>query len=195
MEYKNTSFTTTFGTARTIIGIASHVGDPSDLDGDVIAPGSFDQSILAVKNGKKIKLLDGHTATGATTVGIVTKLWMDGDKLMFEAKISESTSGEDIYTKLKEGILDQVSIGFSFGKQEFRKDGVRIIKEVELREISIVPIPANPGANILEVKNQSNNTSKEPTEDATATVKSSELYKQYLKHKLNILKNRSNTNE
>lgn len=204
MEHKNHDLKTFFSAGeRRIVGIASHIGDPADLDNDIIAQGAFAESIQALKNGAKIKLLDGHAATGATTVGIITKLWMDGTKLMFEAKISESSSGEDIYVKLKEGILDQVSIGFRIKEQSFRKDGVRVIEGLELMEISVVPIPANPGANILAVKASDeaksaqpiiNNLSEESPESETLAEEATELYKQHLRNKLNYL-NRSNNDE
>jgi HK97 family phage prohead protease len=197
MEYKDFNIKFFSQGERRITGIASHTGNPADLDGDVIAEGAFQESIVAVRNGKKMKLLDGHAASGATTIGVVTKLWMDGNMLMFEAKISESGSGEDIYVKLKEGILDQVSIGFRTKNQSFRDDGIRVIEDLELVEISVVPIPANPQATIVSVKSQdlTKTTSEEDPKTSTDGEFPTELYKQHLKTKLNILNIRSNNNE
>ena len=114
---------------------------------------AFNKTIEEFNNGaRKIKLLDGHQRGAADTVGIVTKLWVADGNLMFEASISKSASGEDIYIKLKEGILDQVSIGFMSSDAELLESGILQFNEIELMEISIVPIPANQKANILEVK-------------------------------------------
>ena len=49
------------------------------------------------------------------------------------------------------GALDSMSIGFSV--KEFKiVDGIRVIEEVELFEISIVTFPANAEASISSVK-------------------------------------------
>lgn len=188
---------------RRIIGVASTFGPPHDLDGDIIAHGAFDESIKALQAGKKLKLLDGHMPSAKNTIGLVEKLWVEGDKLMFEASISKSASGEDIYIKLQEGVLDQVSIGFSLLDYDYQDDGLRVIKKGELFEISVVPIPANPRATLTEVKHKesqdnSDQDAKEFAEQAANINKQTQLHnenkKLQLREDLRALRNRGKKN-
>ena len=53
---------------------------------------------------------------------------------------------------MKYGVIDENSVGIMPVKKDYEEDGVRIIKEAKLYEISAVTIAANDAAKILEVK-------------------------------------------
>ena len=115
-----------------------------------------------IKNWKKnpVVLLNHKRTDFPVAKGVGKKVWIDGNKLMF--KIQFATEEEypiaDIAYKLyKGGYMNAFSMGFipNFEKTEYpekRKDGaVRIFNEVELLELSAVPVPANQQALMASV--------------------------------------------
>jgi HK97 family phage prohead protease len=77
-------------------------------------------------------------------IGKVVEAKVEKDGLWVKALISNSKDVVVSYVRdlVKEGILKTFSIGFE-PKKEDRKDGVNVIKEWRLNEISIVTLPAN----------------------------------------------------
>jgi uncharacterized protein len=66
----------------------------------------------------------------------------------------EHSLANDVYASLKAGHVDGMSIGYQVpagGSQE-RADGVRVLKKLDLREISIVTFPADGAARVSGVK-------------------------------------------
>jgi HK97 family phage prohead protease len=121
-----------------------------DLDsgGDIIVKGAFAKSLEA----NKVKVLWQHK----TDVPIGRPLLMREDEkgLYVEAKISQTTAGNDAMTLLMDGVIDSMSIGYITKESEFRNDGVRLLKEVDLFEFSLVSYPMNDKAVITQVKSQ-----------------------------------------
>jgi hypothetical protein len=68
---------------------------------------------------------------------------------------------------MRDGVVDQMSIGFSIpnGKSERDEDGIRHIKEVKLFEFSPVTFPMNENAFIQSVKNAKNLITTEQLSD------------------------------
>ena len=74
----------------------------------------------------------------------------DGKRIWSEVFISRSRDGEDTWTKVNEKILK----GFSIAGRctDFHwENGVRILDAVDLTELSLVDVPANPNALIVSV--------------------------------------------
>lgn len=73
--------------------------------------------------------------------------------LFVRGKISDTQKGRDVQTLLKDGVLNELSIGYDAITFDFDSDkGVRHLKEVRLWEISIVTWAMNDQATIDEVK-------------------------------------------
>ena len=73
--------------------------------------------------------------------------------LWIEGYISETE--EEAWTLIKEGILRALSIGFRIKKSELDEDTeIRTIKDLELLEISLVGIPANPETLIQQARSK-----------------------------------------
>ena len=71
----------------------------------------------------------------------------------FSRTISDTQKGRDVQTLLKDGVLNELSIGYDAITFDFDSDkGVRHLKEVRLWEISIVTWAMNDQATIDEVK-------------------------------------------
>ena len=75
----------------------------------------------------------------------------EAQSVPIEVYLSESTDGNDALTKVKEGILRGFSLGGN-ALASHRENGVNIIDKLEIVEISLVDVPANPHAVISVVK-------------------------------------------
>lgn len=139
-----------------LVGYASHWGFPADAHGDVVRRGAFRNSMDRINRGA-VPLLDSHIYDAAHTIGTVIRGEEDEHGFKIWAKLSASPTALDIKQKLVEGHLGRLSIGYdvikeSYGKDPETKKSVRFLNEVKLFEVSVVPIPANEHAKILEVK-------------------------------------------
>lgn len=141
----------------TLEGWASTFGNV-DLGDDVVTQGAFKTTIPDIKaNG--IPLLADHVASTASVLGTifdaeeVTKGPKKG--LRIKARFSAAPSAQDVRTKLVEGHLKSLSIGYSATKYSFSEvDGktVRNLDEIKLWETSVVVFPMNTEATISRVK-------------------------------------------
>ena len=144
------------GSIRSIVGYGSVFGN-IDSHGDIIAPGAFTKTIHDYRN-RKINLYSSHSMNARDLLGTVTDLRQDEFGLRFEAEISQAPSAQDLAIKAKEGHLNEVSIGFFVRDQEFIKnengERTRVIKEIDLIEISLVSRASNSQAKLLLVKQE-----------------------------------------
>lgn len=116
---------------------------------DVIEPGAFSKTI---QENKRIKVLWQHDPM--QPIGRPTQMLEDNHGLYVKAKISDTTLGREAIQLMKDGVVDELSIGFNTIKEDWDKEAqVRRIKEVKLWEFSPVTFAANDMANITGVKN------------------------------------------
>lgn len=137
----------------TLEGYASTFGNV-DLGGDVIVPGAFKATSAAVRKSG-IPLLADHVASTASVLGTIFDAREDGKGLRIKARFSSAPSAQDTRTKLIEGHLSKLSIGYEPTKFAFEeRDGktVRLLQEIKLWETSVVVFPMNPEATIERVK-------------------------------------------
>ena len=126
-------------------GYASTFGN-TDLGGDVVLKGAFRESLSA----RKPRLLWQHDM--GEPIGVVTGLVEDQKGLHGEFKLSKTARGSDAYQLLKDGAVDSLSIGYVASDVEFKDDGTRELKSVDLLEVSIVSLPMNEMALVTAVK-------------------------------------------
>jgi uncharacterized protein len=127
-------------------GYASTFGNV-DEGGDVVLRGAFRDTLKVRPNPR---LLWQHDI--GEPIGKVVSLREDQRGLFGEFKLSRTARGQDAYVLLKDGALDSMSIGYIPDDQAFSDDGVRQLKSVSLREISVVSMPMNEEALITAVK-------------------------------------------
>jgi hypothetical protein len=125
----------------------------TDLGNDVVLAGAFLKSIK--KTGPKgVKLLYQHKTD--MPIGIFEEIEEDGKGLKVRGRLAMKTqAGQEAYELMKMGALDGLSIGFRVspkGQSYDAKTKRRLIKEVELMEISLVTFPMNPKAKVRSVK-------------------------------------------
>jgi HK97 family phage prohead protease len=132
---------------RTISGTAVPYNVPatvSDGTAVIFRPGS-----LPVE-GKAPRLFMYHDAS--QPVGVVTERVDTEEGMMFSAKISATTLGNDALVMALDGTIDQVSVGVNPVKFSYDEEGTMIIESADWMELSLVPIGAfGDAANITKV--------------------------------------------
>ena len=147
MDYKQLSFKAdATEDGRTFAGFAS----TSDLDqgGDIVIKGAFGRTIA---QRPVVKMLWNHKSD-LMPIGVYTKMEEREGGLYVEGKLSDTQLGRDAAVLLKDGAIDSMSIGYVVKEHEYKDDGVRIIKDLDLFEVSLVNFPMNEKAVITQVK-------------------------------------------
>ena len=103
--------------------------------------------------GNGAPLLDSHRAHSTDgVVGVVEAAEIRDGKGVASVRFAEGTDKADaLWNLVRQGILRSVSVGYKVHRWEKRtEDGKRIYRAVDWEplEISIVPVPADPGARI-----------------------------------------------
>jgi HK97 family phage prohead protease len=132
---------------RTISGTAVPYNVPavvSDGTSVIFKPGSMPVE------GKAPRLFMYHDAS--QPVGVVTERVDTEEGMMFSAKISATTLGNDALVMALDGTIDQVSVGVNPTKFSYDEEGTMIIESADWMELSLVPIGAfGDAANITKV--------------------------------------------
>ena len=148
MEYKALNFKADDVNtgARTFAGYASTFD--ADLGNDIISKGAFNKTLK--ERGDRVKILWQH----ADPIGKPLSMNTDSKGLFVEGKISKTRLGDEAVELMNDGVIDQMSIGFSIpsGKSERDSKGMRLINEVKLFEFSLVTFPMNENAFVTSIK-------------------------------------------
>jgi HK97 family phage prohead protease len=149
-----TDFQFKVGAEGVIEGFASTFGGEPDLHRDIIAPGAFAKSLVDHRqNGTLPAMLWAHKHD--EPVGKWTAMQEETKGLRVVGALNLKTArGRDAREHVKAGDATGFSIGFQVpaGGAEYLKDGVTLLKQITLREVSIVAVPANRGARITHAK-------------------------------------------
>lgn len=110
-----------------------------------IAPGAFKRAIE--NRNREIDFLAEHDSKQvlASTKNESLTLREDGEGLYMEAKISPTSYGKDYYQLISDGLVRNMSFGFTSLKDSWNQVGgvmIRTIEELELFEVSAVRNPA-----------------------------------------------------
>jgi hypothetical protein len=138
-------------------GIGNKTGF-KDFADDIVVKGAFQKSI----SRKMPKLLWQHKSD--EPIGIFTEATEDGEGLKVKGQLlMDVQRAREAHALLKAGAIDGLSIGFSIpaGGSEMKSDGTRLIKEVNLHEVSIVTFPCNSASTISSVKSVEDMTERE----------------------------------
>lgn len=132
----------------TVSGYVSTFGNV-DHGGDVIARGAFDDTL---QSGRKVRFLFGHDSR--QILGTAKSLRADEKGLFGEFQISKTALGADVHTLLKDDAIDSFSIGYIPQDFEYDDQNVRVLKDIELLEVSLVAIPMNDQATVTAFKHR-----------------------------------------
>lgn len=131
-----------------IKGYASHFNN-KDSHGDIITKGAFAKTIQENKN--RIKVLWQHDLY--EPIGKPQEMYEDEKGLFTVSKISETDIGKKAMILARDGVLNEMSIGF-YPIQEKYDDNKKanMITEIKLMEYSLVTLASNPLAQLTDVK-------------------------------------------
>lgn len=125
-----------------------------DLGADIVIPGAFAKSIAEhEKNGTRPKMLWNHRSLDLP-IGAWEKFGEDDNGLYMKGKLADTQMGRDVRTLAKMRAIDTMSIGYIPVEVDYDKRGNRLLKEIELYEVSPVNFAMNPAAVIAGVKSQ-----------------------------------------
>jgi len=142
--------------ARAFEGYGAMFGNV-DSYGDVIEPGAFAKTLASHKQDgtRPPMLLDHGFSAGGMVIGVWEDLAEDGAGLVAKGRLLDTEAGRDTYTAMKAGAISGLSIGYQATEFRLRskpEDPRRTLKSVELIELSVVAVPANPKARVAAVK-------------------------------------------
>jgi uncharacterized protein len=120
-----------------------------DSYGDTILPGAYAQTLSARQ--RPIQMRWNHFGP---IIGKWTKALEDDHGLYVEGELTPGHSvANDVYALMKHGAVTGLSIGYRIPPGGSEKDGKRrLLKRIDLTEISIVESPADLAAQIGDVK-------------------------------------------
>ncbi len=131
-----------------------------DGAGEVMDKGCFARSIGEVVGAGKVKLMSMHYRDGGDAlqcIGTITKAREDDYGLWIHADLSSVAAAQDIRTKVLEGHIKSLSVGYRPIKWATRNvDGVAIVAHTEcaLGEVTVTVKPANELALITAAKSR-----------------------------------------
>lgn len=141
------------GDDGSIEGYGSMFGVRDSYD-DIIVPGAFKLSLAEHKAASTMPALLWQHDSSAP-IGVWTEMSEDDKGLRVKGQLALSTTrGKEAYELLKMGALNGLSIGFRSvpGTSKYVEDGVRVLSQLELWEVSLVTFPANEKARVTGVK-------------------------------------------
>lgn len=144
MEIKSLALELKADDAGLVEGYGSVFGG-LDSYGDTIEPGAFASSIAK----RKPKMLWQHRMD--KPIGVWDEVAEDGKGLRLKGRIADTELGKEARQLIKMGAMDGLSIGYRTLRDEMRGNA-RILKEVDLWEVSFVTIPADAAATVTGLK-------------------------------------------
>lgn len=137
------------GEDMTFSGYASIFGGV-DAYGDTIDPKAYDQTLM--ERQRPVRMRWNHFGP---VIGKWNSMYVDGKGLYVSGQLTPGHSTAiDVYASLKHGAIDGMSIGYVPRLVEDMSEGRRLLKQIELIEISVVEEPADLGAKVESVKYQ-----------------------------------------
>ena len=148
-------------------GYASVFGE-LDNHKDVILHGAFSATLDTKSEAREIKLLWQHNA--AEPVGVFDLIREDNYGLYVEGRLLlEVERAREAYALLRSGAVKGLSIGYKVREALLdAQTGIRLIKALDLYEISLVTFPANERALVAEVKSAEQAEQEEDFDDYDA---------------------------
>ncbi|WP_126974646.1 phage major capsid protein [Frigidibacter oleivorans] len=135
----------TVNEAGALEGLAWPFGS-ADRVGDVIEKGAF----AAAR--PPLPMLASHDQTDVVGVWDAVTETADGLQVKGRLLVDDVARAREVRALIHAGALRGLSIGFKSNKSAPRRGGGRTISGLELLEISVVAVPAHPGARITSAK-------------------------------------------
>ncbi|WP_353471998.1 HK97 family phage prohead protease [Salipiger sp. H15] len=130
-----------------IEGYASLFGKP-DQGGDIVAPGAYAASLTRLAGeGRAVRMLWQHDP--AQPIGIWDEVREDALGLHVKGRLLETVAkGREAAALVAAGAIDGLSIGYRTVSAVKDREGRRLLRELELWEVSLVTFPMLPSARV-----------------------------------------------
>ncbi len=135
---------------REFDGYGSVFGN-ADHGGDIVLPGAFARTLKEHKDAGSMPLMFWMHQSDQVP-GVWTDIKEDRSGLYVKGEIVDTTLGRDVRTLLQKKAVRGLSIGYRPQEADYDRDGNRLLKQVELVEVSIVSMAMNPLARVEHVK-------------------------------------------
>ncbi|WP_090524721.1 HK97 family phage prohead protease [Paracoccus isoporae] len=135
------------GDDAAIEGYASRFGLP-DRGGDIVARGAFAASLSRIAaQGGKVRMLWQHDP--ARPIGVWDEVREDATGLFVRGRLlADVARAREAAALIAAGAIDGLSIGYRAIRAERDATGRRVLREVELWEVSLVTFPMLPEAKL-----------------------------------------------
>ena len=136
METKATPLQIKADSEGRVEGYASRFGE-MDKGGDIVVKGAYAGSLAS---GRKPKMLWQHDPS--QPIGVWDEVKEDEAGLFVSGRILDSVEkGREVKSLIEAGAIDGMSIGYRTIKADRGTDGARMLKELDLWEVSMVTFP------------------------------------------------------
>ena len=132
-------------------GYGSIFGNEDD-GGDIIVPGAFKQTLAEHKAAGTMPLMFWMHRPDPVP-GVWVDMREDSKGLYVHGEIIDTSLGRDVHKLLEKKAVRGLSIGYRPVDVDYKND-VRLLKRVQLGEVSIVSMAMNPLAQVEQVKAQ-----------------------------------------
>lgn len=166
---------------REVSGIAVPYNDTIDIGGGWSE--RFEKG--AVDLNADVKLFRDHE----DIIGVVTAMEESDEGLLIRAKISETVLGNETLNLVKDGAIRSFSVGFIPVIDE-KQDKTIIRKKVNLKEVSLVAFPAYDKAEVLSVREETNQeeiSMENTTPDYTSAIEEVRNHAEELERRLDVI--------
>jgi uncharacterized protein len=166
---------------REVSGMAVPYNDTIDIGGGWSE--RFEKG--AVDLTADVKLFRDHE----DIIGVVTEMEETDEGLMIKAKISETVLGNETLNLVKDGAIRSFSVGF-IPVTDVKKDNTIIRKKVNLKEVSLVAFPAYDKAEVLSVREETNQeeiSMENTTPDYTSAIEEVRNHAEELERRLDVI--------
>lgn len=166
---------------REVSGIAVPYNDTIDIGGGWSE--RFEKG--AVDLNADVKLFRDHE----DIIGVVTQMEESDEGLIIRAKISETVLGNETLNLVKDGAIRSFSVGFIPVTDETKGKTI-IRKKVNLKEVSLVAFPAYDKAEVLSVREETNQeeiSMENTTPDYTSAIEEVRNHAEQLERRLDVI--------
>ena len=125
----------------------------TDLGGDVVQRGAFKSSLIEHQQKGTLPMMF-WMHDSSRVPGKWTEMSENEDGLYVKGVLADTPLGNEVHELLKMDAVRGLSIGYMAKDSDWKEDGTRILKEVDLWEVSVVSLPMNPLANVTHAKSQ-----------------------------------------
>ena len=124
-----------------------------DLGGDIVVPGAFKRSLAThAKAGTMPQMFWMHRPDQVP--GVWSDMREDDRGLYVKGELVDTALGNEMRTLLSRKAVRGLSIGYRATDTDYDADGNRILKEVDLWEVSLVSLAMNPMARVEAAKSR-----------------------------------------